>query len=303
MTNIIDLHTHLDSLQTYVQLRSKLQNHKITINEHFKSNHKVILNLAFYMQFYQSFEDLIKLIKKYREIIETTPGCKLIKNKADLDSNYQIGFIFHLESARLIKHPENQLEQLSQLGVRGIIPLHFIDNQYGNSCDDFGRRLKLKSDDNGLTQFGKDLVEICNQKRMWIDISHATDRTASDILKHANFVVASHTGIREFKNFKRNIPLEHAKEIQNKNGLIGLIPWTHLIPNHKNGYRELVEFSLKSGLEKAIGIGTDFGAPIKTYKENKSIFNLAEVIDLNFKESASKIKSENALNFYSKLFQ
>ncbi len=303
MTKIIDLHTHLDSLQTYVQLRSRLQNHKITINEHFKSDHKVILNLAFYMQFYQSFEDLIKLIKKYRDIINTTPGCKLINNKIDLDSDFQIGFIFHLESARLIRQPEKQIEQLFQLGIRGIIPLHFIDNQYGTSCDDFGRRLKIKSYDNGLTGLGKDLIEICNQKNMWIDISHATDKTASDILKYADFVVASHTGIREFKNFKRNIPLEHAKEIQNKQGLIGLIPWTHLIQNHKNGYSNLVAFSLKNGLENAIGIGTDFGAPIKTYKENKSIFNLAEIIDLNFEAYATKIKSDNALSFYTRLFQ
>jgi microsomal dipeptidase-like Zn-dependent dipeptidase len=137
---------------------------------------------------------------------------------------------------------------------------------------------------------------------MWLDLSHATDKTSTDILKLAKHVVASHVGFRGIKDFKRNISLEVAKEIAHKGGLIGIIPWSHLSPSDESGHSTVIEFGLKHNLEKALCIGTDFGAPIKTHNTNRCVLDIALKVENDFPKYSDQILWKNAYSFYQKIF-
>ena len=299
MNKIIDLHTHLDTLDPIIKLRSILQGHLISIDNHNKES-KVILNVAIYSLRIKGFSHIVEMIKKIKDEITSKDQVILIESQRELNSNFKIGIILHLESARCLKDYPTQLPILFKLGVRGIIPLHFVDNLFGNSCDDPLRRLYTNKKDNGLSEDGIKLVKLANTLGMWIDLSHCTDKTAIDICKVADNVMVSHVGFREIVGFKRNFSKKVLIEVIKKNGLIGLTPWQHLIGNSYESYKKTIEFGLKNEYGNSLCIGSDFGAPIKTHSSIKSIFDLRKIVN-QMNDDSNRILWDNGYNFFNKV--
>ena len=277
MNQIADLHTHLDTLRLIYRLRGRFFNHMVHIHDYKKVDHKIILNVALYIDFFSNYEGLKELIIQLKnEIDSSKTDIVLLTEKEDLEKDFKIGIIFHIESARVLTDYKQQLPELYKLGVRGIIPMHFVDNHLGNSCDDPLRRIGLKKNDQGITEQGKEFIKLANELGLWIDLTHTTDRTGEDMLNLAEKVMVSHTGIRELRNYKRNKPLSFMKKVAAKGGIIGLTPWKHLVGND---FKENYLFAKKNGLSDNICIGSDFGAPIATQKETSDIFKIASLIE------------------------
>lgn len=280
MSNIADIHTHVETLGFLVRLPGKLQNHLVSLGDHIKEDSKVILSVSLYVNFYQDYKALKNLILRFLKEVEAC-GEKvvLLKEKRDLQKDFKLGIVLHVESARTLKKFDSQLPELYELGVRGIIPVHFIDNHLGNTCDDLFRRFGLKKSDEGITNQGEKFVELCNNLGLWLDLTHTTDKTGDDMLQIANKVMASHIGIRDLKNIQRNKPIDFLKKIANKGGLIGLSPWQHLVGFESDAYQKHFQFAKDQGLSKNISIGTDFGVPIYTDSKIKSVFDISKVIE------------------------
>lgn len=301
MNKIIDLHNHLDTLQDFVLLRSKVQNHAYKIEDHLLDNHQTIISVPIHVLAWQRYNDIVYMLKDFRKKAKSYgDDLKIIETKSDLDANFKLGIIFHVESARLIKNPKSQLPQLFDLGVRGIIPLHFVDNHLGQSCDDPLRRIGLKKTDRGLTDQGYLFIEQMNQLGMWVDVSHTSDQTGNDILTHANEVMASHIAIRDITKRMRNKNLSFFKKLAEKQGIFGLQPWQHLVGNEKDSYYNHLKIVIEHGLENSVCLGTDFGAPIKTHKTIKSIYNCAKIAE-NLSSVSERIKFQNAYNFFKRV--
>ena len=280
MNKIIDLHHHLDTLPYLFNLRNRLQSHKISLNDYLKDDQKVIISTAFYVSLFSDFQGLIEMITSIKsEALKLGNKVKIITSRDQLDDDYNLGLIFHVESARCLKDPINQMQQLFDHGVRGIIPMHFKDNHLGTSCDDIFRRIGFKKQDHGLTDLGEKFVQKCNELGIWLDVTHTTDQTADDILDSAKEVMVSHIGVREIKDLKRNKSIQFYKKLAKKQGVIGMIPWTHLIGEQKDQYKLQLKTLLSENLTSNIAIGTDLGAPIKTHSTIKSSFDLKQQID------------------------
>lgn len=279
MNKIIDLHHHLDTLPYLFNLRNRLQSHKISLNDYLKDDHKVIINAAFYISLFSNFNDLLQMIDQLKaQVDKLGDRVKIITTKDDLNADFNLGILLHVESARPLKEPLEQINILFDHGVRGIIPMHFKDNHLGTSCDDIFRRIGVKKTDHGLTDLGEKFVEKCNDLGLWLDVTHTTDQTADDILDSANEVMASHIGVREIKNLKRNKSISFYKKLAAKKGIMGMIPWTHLIGESKDGFQLQLKTLLSENLHQILAIGTDLGAPIKTHPSIKSSFDLEQQI-------------------------
>jgi membrane dipeptidase len=95
---------------------------------------------------------------------------------------------------------------------------HHSENRFGggNSCK------------TGLKEDGKALLDYLDEKKIAVDLSHASDQLACDILDHLENknldipVLASHSNFRKVFNHQRNLPDEIAKEIIKRKGLIGI---------------------------------------------------------------------------------
>lgn len=80
----------------------------------------------------------------------------------------------------------------------------------------------------GLKEDGKRLLDFLSGKKIAVDFSHTSDKLAHDILTYIDNkslkipVIASHSNFRTICNMPRNLPDEIAKEIFNREGVIGI---------------------------------------------------------------------------------
>lgn len=80
----------------------------------------------------------------------------------------------------------------------------------------------------GLKEDGKRLIDFLSQKKIPIDLSHASDYLAYDILSYIDKqnisinTLASHSNLRSITNVPRNLPDDIAQEIWRRDGIVGL---------------------------------------------------------------------------------
>jgi membrane dipeptidase len=101
-------------------------------------------------------------------------------------------------------------------GIRYITLCHSGDNDICDSS--FERR---NPEDNGLTEFGKEVVAECNRLGIMVDISHVSDKSFFDVLQITKApVIASHSSVRAICDHPRNLTDEMLKALAKNGGVI-----------------------------------------------------------------------------------
>lgn len=109
------------------------------------------------------------------------------------------------------------VQHFYERGIRYITLTHGTHNRLGDSSyDDSPARW------NGLSPFGKKVVEEMNRLGIMVDVSHVTDATASDALEHSKApVIASHSSSRHFTpGWERNVSDELIQGIADSGGVV-----------------------------------------------------------------------------------
>jgi membrane dipeptidase len=101
-------------------------------------------------------------------------------------------------------------------GVRYVTLCHSQDNDICDSSTD-----RLNPEDNGLSDFGKEVVAECNRLGVMVDVSHISDRSFFDVLKvSAAPVIASHSCARALCDSPRNLTDEMLRALASNGGVI-----------------------------------------------------------------------------------
>ena len=101
-------------------------------------------------------------------------------------------------------------------GIRYITLCHGGDNDICDSSTD-----RNNPEDNGLSEFGKQVVAECNRLGIMVDLSHASDKTFFDVLKATRApVIASHSSVRAICDHPRNLTDEMIKALAENGGVI-----------------------------------------------------------------------------------
>jgi membrane dipeptidase len=116
--------------------------------------------------------------------------------------------------------PDQTLRQLIQFGVKPIyVSLTWLhENSFGG-----GDRSKI-----GLKMKGRELLRVLNQYDVSIDLSHASDELAHDIIEFreanhlTNGILVSHTTFRGLNPIIRNVSDDVARYVASVGGVIGL---------------------------------------------------------------------------------
>lgn len=116
-------------------------------------------------------------------------------------------------------HPlEGRLENVDRLheaGFRVAGLTHFFDNEVGGSAHGLQK--------GGLTPFGRDVVRRLEEKKIIIDLAHASPKVIDDVLAMAKRpVIVSHTGVQATCRGPRNLSAAHIRAIAANGGLIGV---------------------------------------------------------------------------------
>jgi len=118
---------------------------------------------------------------------------------------------------------ENSLELLDyyyKLGVRYMTLTWSNSNDWADSSGDY-TDATVHHTQEGLTEFGKDVVYEMNRLGMMVDISHVADKTfyRTLILSRAP-VIASHSSARALTNSSRNMTDEMLRALGNNGGVV-----------------------------------------------------------------------------------
>ncbi|MFN7972371.1 MAG: dipeptidase [Acidobacteriota bacterium] len=120
-----------------------------------------------------------------------------------------------VEGAHALDGDLDGVDRLYDAGVRMVGPAHFFDNDIGGSSAGVEKI--------GLTAKGRELVARMEERRMIVDLAHASHATIADVLQVASRpVIVSHTGVRGSCDNNRNLTDEELSAIARKGGLVGI---------------------------------------------------------------------------------
>lgn len=150
--------------------------------------------------------------------------------------------------------------QINTLIEEGIAPCYIgmtwnQENRFGGGAE---TSIGLKAD-------GRSLLEFLNEKSIAIDISHASDRLAEEILDEIDRrgwripLLASHSNARAVYPVPRNLPDPLIKEVIARGGLIGINYVTRIAGEGREPQMARhIAHILSLGGENALAIGSDF---------------------------------------------
>jgi membrane dipeptidase len=126
----------------------------------------------------------------------------------------KVGVLFGIEGGHAIENSLAALREFYRLGVRYMTLTHNNTNEWADACCDASRH-------GGLSDFGREVVGEMNRLGMFVDVSHVSDETMSDVLDVTKApVIASHSSARAFSNHRRNVPDELLKRIARNGGVV-----------------------------------------------------------------------------------
>jgi len=177
----------------------------------------------------------------------------------------------------------SNLEKFYNLGVRYITLCHSADNDICDSSTD-----RQDPEDRGLSEFGGEVVAVCNRLGMMVDVSHASDKTFYDVLKVTKApIIASHSSCRAICKSPRNLSDEMIRSLARNGGVIQICFLSSYIRTPKpNPEREkaFLELRAKYGARRDIQDEAvrkkameDYEALNATYPEEKA--TVSEVVD------------------------
>lgn len=141
--------------------------------------------------------------------------CKKVNDILEAHETGRVAIVLTLESASMVENELDRIEILYGFGVRMMGLVYSESNMMGSG---------LKEDrDGGLTQLGHEAVKRMNKIGMAIDISHAGNRTALDIIEASEKpVFVSHAGAKGVWDTRRMMSDEVIKNCAAQGGVIGI---------------------------------------------------------------------------------
>jgi len=119
-----------------------------------------------------------------------------------------------IEGGHAIENSLSALRDFYRLGIRYMTLTHNNTNDWADACCDAARH-------DGLSDFGKEVVREMNRLGMFVDISHVSDGTMSDVLDVSTApVIASHSSARGVADHRRNIPDDILRRVAKNGGVV-----------------------------------------------------------------------------------
>ena len=141
--------------------------------------------------------------------------------------------------------------------------------------------------DIGLTDFGREVVKKCFELGIIVDISHASDPMAEEVLamaeKEGKTVIATHSNSRAVFEHPRNLPDAFAKRIANLGGTVGI----SMAPQHlaDEGCADIdaicdhMMHYLEIGLSDSLTFGCDLDGVDVLPRGIESVADLGRIVD------------------------
>lgn len=203
---------------------------------------------------FKTANEMIDLINK--QCTANKNLCELGRSVNDffnIASSGRICIFVGIENGYPIGLDINKLDYFYNRGARYLTLCHFEDNDICDSSTDENNPY-----DNGLSEFGVQVVKRMNELGMMIDVSHISQKSFFDVIKYSKKpVIASHSCIQGLKDHPQNLTDRQLLALKENGGVIqiNLVP-DHLrkpvdVPEMKEEMRKVISWmDTKGGYEK-----------------------------------------------------
>jgi|LSQX01.3.fsa_nt_gb membrane dipeptidase len=167
----------------------------------------------------------------------------------------KVAAMLSIEGGECLNGDLSVLRQLYRLGVRSMLLSWNYRNQLVDGAGE--------PNGNGLSGFGRQVVEQMNRLGMIVDVSHLCDAGFKDVLEISTMpVIASHSNSRAVCDSIRNLTDSQLIDIKKNGGVVGLNFYTHFLNNTDRAtiddvVRHVEHICSLTG-EDHIGIGADY---------------------------------------------
>ncbi len=128
----------------------------------------------------------------------------------------KIAILMGVEGGHIIEDDLRALDTFYRLGARYMTLTHTANTNWADSSGDKPRW-------NGLTDFGRKVVERMNRLGMMVDISHVSDKTFSDVIAVTRApVIASHSSCRALCPAPRDMSDDMLRALAKNGGVIDI---------------------------------------------------------------------------------
>ncbi len=197
------------------------------------------------------------------------PGSfRIARSVADIRDCMARGTIFgimHMEGAEPIGEDLDALHLFYQMGLRSLGPVWSRPTVFGHGVP---FRFPGHPDTGaGLTEAGKDLIRLCNELRIMVDLSHINEKGFDDVARLSDApLVATHSNAHAVTQTTRNLTDRQLAVIRDSGGMVGLNFATVFL---RDDGRQSPEMTLDPMLrhldhlihhlgEDGVGLGSDF---------------------------------------------
>lgn len=147
--------------------------------------------------------------------------CRTAKELKNCLKTGTIGAVLHIEGAEPIDGNLDALYLYHQLGLRSLGPVWSRPTIFGHGVP--FRFPGTPDTGPGLTAKGKDLVRLCNELRILVDLSHMNQKGFMDVAKISDApLVATHSNAHSVTPSTRNLTDRQLHMIRDTGGMVGL---------------------------------------------------------------------------------
>jgi len=204
----------------------------------------------------------------------------IIQSSADLGSYLErrksepqitAGFL-GIEGAHALDGNLSNIDVLFDAGFRMMAPTHFFDNDIGGSAHGVNK--------GGLTEKGREMIRRMEEKRMIVDLAHASEKTFEDAVMMATRpVVVSHTGVRGTCDNARNLSDDQIRAVAKTGGVIGIGYWdTATCGRDAKAIAKAIRYAVDIAGVDHIGLGSDFDGAVTVPFDTSGLVEITDAL-------------------------
>jgi membrane dipeptidase len=216
------------------------------------------------MQTHDSMRRAMDLIDAtYREV-EKHPGqltmCTTAAEIRRAKKTGKVCALMGIEGGYAIENSLYALRNFYRLGIRYMTLTHNVSHDWADA-----HRGEVKN--NGLSEFGKEVVREMNRLGMLVDISHVSVKVMNDALDVTKApIIASHSSARAVHDHTRNVPDDVLKRVAQNGGVIMINFYPSFLDERTN----------KEENDRATRLRPQLDALRKQYEKDPQGYNEAE---------------------------
>ncbi len=166
----------------------------------------------------QSTQRALDMIEALQEQVHKYPGnienAYTAQDVERIASENKLAVLMSLEGGHAIEDDLENLRRFYELGIRNMILTHNSSHNWADSSTDVPIN-------NGLSEFGREVVGEMNRLGIIVDISHVSDETFWDVLEVTGApIIASHSNSRALADHPRNMTDDMIRAMTANNGVV-----------------------------------------------------------------------------------